>query len=48
MLSTVPTLVEARLAAAAHGVELIFEPGRGSSGDTTRLSFLYRVPLEPG
>ena len=33
MLSTVPELVEARLAAAAQGVDLVFEPGRGSSGD---------------
>jgi len=33
MLSTVPTLVEARLAAAAHGVELSFEPGRGNLGE---------------
>lgn len=31
-LSMVPELVEARLAAAVHGVDLIFEPGWGSSG----------------
>ncbi|CAN0003126.1 unnamed protein product [Pylaiella littoralis] len=32
MLSQVPELVEVRLAAAVHGIDLIFEPGRGSSG----------------
>lgn len=32
ILPTVPELVEARLAAAVHGIDLIFEPGQGSSG----------------
>ncbi|CAM9196214.1 unnamed protein product, partial [Ectocarpus sp. 8 AP-2014] len=31
-LSTVPELVEARLAAAVHGVNVVFEPGPGSLG----------------
>ncbi|CAM9632430.1 unnamed protein product [Ectocarpus sp. 6 AP-2014] len=31
-LSTVPELVEARLAAAVHGVNMVFEPGPGSLG----------------
>ncbi|CAM9572666.1 unnamed protein product [Scytosiphon promiscuus] len=32
VVSTVPELVEARLAAALHGVDLLFEPGPGSLG----------------
>lgn len=32
ILSTVPELVEARLAATVSGIDLVFEPGRGSAG----------------
>lgn len=39
--STVPELVEARLAAAVNGVDVTFEPGPGSSGTTRRRGCVF-------